>query len=133
MGKLKILLIEDDEIERLKFRKIVSQNGNHQVIEASNGEKALQILTDIELPNLIILDLNMPKMDGIEFLGTLKNKDALRFIPVIIMSTSSNLNDIKTCFELGIAGYLTKPLRYEDYKVKVESLCSYWSNNELIV
>ncbi len=133
MGKLKILLIEDDKIERLKFKKIASSNGNHQVIEASNGEKALNILEKIELPNLIVLDLNMPKINGVEFLEILKNNNALKFIPIVIMSTSSNLNDIKTCFELGIAGYITKPLRYEDYKAKVESLCLYWSNNELIV
>lgn len=132
MNKLKILLIEDDEIERLKFQRVMASCGNHKVIAAQNGEEALEILEKIELPNAIVLDLNMPRINGIEFLSILKNNEALKYIPIVIMSTSSNLNDIKTCFEIGIAGYMTKPLKYEEYKAKVEALCQYWSLNELI-
>ena len=87
MKKLKILLIEDDEIERMKFSKVASKLGNHTIIEAENGEKALETLEQIELPNLIVLDLNMPKVNGVEFLKILKANENLLYIPIIIMST----------------------------------------------
>ncbi len=132
MKKLKILLIEDDEIERMKFVRVCSKNTLHTIVEANNGERALDLLNTEELPNFIVLDLNMPKMDGIEFLKILKSKKELKFIPIVIMSTSNNYNDIKQCYEVGISGYMIKPLHYKDYKEKITSLLTYWENNELI-
>ena len=129
---MKILLIEDDEIERMKFSKVASKLGNHIIIEAENGEKALSILDQIESPNLIILDLNMPKINGIEFLKILKTNAQLQYIPILVMSTSNNHNDIKKCYEIGVSGYIIKPLHYQDYKQKITSLIAYWMNNELI-
>ena len=82
MKKLKILLIEDDEIERMKFSRVSSKLGKHTIVEAENGEKALEILHRIELPNLIVLDLNMPKVNGIEFLKIgIGNKNGSIFNP----------------------------------------------------
>ena len=132
MKNLKILLIEDDEIERMKFSKVASKNGNHTIIEAENGEKALDILKQIEMPNLIILDLNMPKINGVEFLKILKTIPNLQYIPIIVMSTSNNHNDIKKCYEIGASGYMIKPLHYEDYQEKITNLIGYWTHNELI-
>lgn len=132
MKKLKILLIEDDEIERMKFARVASGMGNHTIIEAENGEKALDILDQIELPNLIVLDLNMPKVNGVEFLGILKSNKALQYIPIVVMSSSNNHNDIKKCYEIGVSGYMIKPLHYEDYKKKISCLIGYWMDNELI-
>lgn len=133
MKKLKILLIDDDEIERMKFSKVVSKQGNHAIIEAENGEKALSLLEQIELPNLIVLDLNMPKINGVEFLKILKSNKDLQYIPIIIMSTSNNHNDIKKCYEIGVSGYMIKPLHYEDYQQKITNLIQYWIHNELIL
>ena len=132
MRKLKILLIEDDEIERMKFSRVASKMGNHTIIEAENGERALDTLDQIESPNLIVLDLNMPKINGIEFLKILKNNSSLNYIPIIVMSTSNNRNDIKKCYEIGVSGYMIKPLHYEDYKNKISNLIGYWMGNELI-
>ena len=132
MRKLKILLIEDDEIERMKFSKVASKLGNHSIEEAENGEKALEILDQIELPSLIILDLNMPKINGAEFLKILKSNPSLQYIPIVVMSTSNNHNDIKKCYEIGVSGYMIKPLHYEDYQKKITNLIQYWENNELI-
>ncbi len=131
---LTFLLIEDDEIERLKFARVLQKNNyNHTLIEAENGEKALEILeNNKELPDLIFLDLNMPKMNGLEFLKNLKSNPALRYTPVVILSTSSNHNDLKETYEVGIAGYIVKPLKYEDYAHKIKCLIEYWSVNELI-
>ncbi len=131
---LTFLLIEDDEIERLKFARVLQKNNyNHTLTEAENGEKALEILeNNKELPDLVFLDLNMPKMNGLEFLKILKSNPTLRYTPVVILSTSNNHNDLKESYEIGIAGYIVKPLKYEDYAHKIKCLIEYWSVNELI-
>ena len=133
MKILKILLIEDDMIEVMKLnRTIASLKLNHKIIEANNGEDALKILEKKdELPDIILLDLNMPKINGIEFLGILKNDSVLKYIPTIILTTSSNQKDLLECYKIGIAGYVLKPLKYEDYVSKIEKLLAYWSINEL--
>lgn len=131
---LKILFIEDDAIEVMKFNRVVSALGlTHQIIESNNGEAAIAFLKSKEnLPNIILLDLNMPKLNGIEFLTILKNDPVLKYIPTIILTTSNNFKDIKECYKIGIAGYILKPLKYEDYVFKIEKLLDYWSCNELI-
>ncbi|MFI1743405.1 response regulator [Thalassobellus sediminis] len=130
---LNILLIEDDMIEIMKFNRTISSlKLNHKIIEANNGEEALVILEKKEeLPDIILLDLNMPKIDGIEFLKILKADNALKFIPTIVLTTSNNQKDLLECYEIGIAGYVLKPLKYEDYVSKIEKLLAYWSINEL--
>jgi len=131
---LSILLIEDDRIEVMKLKRVLSKNQlNHQLSEAKNGEDALQVLRDkSKLPDIILLDLNMPKINGIEFLKILKNDPVLKYIPTVILTTSNNHNDVKQCYEIGIAGYILKPLKYEDYVEKINGLLEYWSLNELI-
>ena len=130
---LKILLIEDDVIEVMKFnRTIGSLNLSHKVIEANNGEDALKILENkTNRPDIILVDLNMPKINGIEFLNILKSDNVLRYIPAIVLTTSSNMKDLRECYEAGVAGYLLKPLKYEDYVSRTEKLLAYWSINEL--
>lgn len=133
-NKLKILLIEDDAIEVMKLNRVVSTlQLNHHIIEAGDGEEALKILEDKDrLPDIILLDLNMPKISGIEFLSILKNDAHLKYIPTIILTTSNNRKDLLECFEIGIAGYILKPLKYEDYISKLSKILAYWSINELI-
>ena len=132
--ELKILLIEDDTIELMKLnRAMLSLNMNHEVTEANNGEDALELLLKEKYyPDIILLDLNMPKINGIEFLEILKNNESLKFIPTIILTTSSNEKDLLACFNLGISGYILKPLKYDKYIEKINLLLSYWSANELI-
>jgi len=132
--KLKVLLIEDDMIEVMKLKRVTSSlETKHNVIEANNGEEALKILeTKENLPHLILLDLNMPKMNGIEFLKILKKDDVLKYIPTVILTTSNNKSDLLDCYNTGIAGYVLKPLKYQDYVLKIEHLLAYWSINELI-
>ncbi len=131
---LNILLIEDDAIEVMKFNRVLKTLGlNHKIIEANNGEEALSILKDKEIiPDIIILDLNMPKINGIEFLGILKNDEYLKYIPAIILTTSNNHRDVLECYKIGIAGYVLKPLKYEDYVERIRKMLEYWSTNELI-
>lgn len=133
-GSLNILLIEDDAIEIMKFNRVLStMNLKHKIIEANNGEEAITILKVKEIvPDIILLDLNMPKINGIEFLGILKADEYLKYIPAIILTTSNNRKDVMECYRMGIAGYLLKPLKYDDYVDSIKKLLEYWSCNELI-
>ena len=133
MKKLKILLIEDDMIEVMKFnRSINSLELPHKIVEANNGEEALRILeVKDNLPDIILLDLNMPKINGIEFLSILKKDAILKYIPTVILTTSNNEKDLVECYKIGVAGYILKPLKYEEYISKIEKLLAYWSINEL--
>lgn len=131
---LNILLIEDDAIEVMKFNRVLSSMPlKHKIVEANNGEEALTILKVNEVvPDLIILDLNMPKVSGIEFLRILKADEQLKYIPAVILTTSNNRSDVLECYDIGIAGYLLKPLKYDDYKERIIKLVEYWSVIELI-
>ncbi|MFT4780428.1 MAG: CheY-like chemotaxis protein [Psychroserpens sp.] len=131
---LKVLLIEDDTIEVMKLNRAISSlKLKHLIIEANNGEEALDFLEKKEmLPDIILLDLNMPKINGLEFLAILKKHDTLKYIPTIILTTSNNQKDLLECYKIGVAGYVLKPLRYEDYVLKIEKLLMYWSMNVLM-
>lgn len=131
---LRILLIEDDTIEVMKLKRAIAKlKMDHQLIEAEDGEKALDILKSIDtLPDIIFLDLNMPKINGIEFLKILKEDTVLRYLPTIILTTSNNRKDVLECYKHGVAGYIIKPLKYDEYIDKIEIALSYWSSNELI-
>lgn len=133
-SKLNILLIEDDTIEVMKFKRALAKlKMNHKLQNAQNGEEALKILEQKDsLPDIILLDLNMPKVNGIEFLTLLKNDEVLKYIPTVILSTSNNKKDLLECYKIGIAGYVLKPLKYEEYVSKIEKLLAYWSINQLI-
>lgn len=134
MKFLKILLVEDDEIQRLKFKKVCNKlNYSTRIYEAINGEKALEFLNDKNIFfDLIISDLNMPRMNGIEFLSRLKKSVKYKNIPVVVLSTSKNPSDLKKCSEIGISGYFTKPTKYSEYSQKVASLLDYWGKSEAL-
>jgi len=129
-----ILLIEDDLIEVMKLKRTVSKlNLKHSIIEAKNGEEALAYLRSGEkLPDIILLDLNMPRMNGIEFLAILKEDEILQYLPTVILTTSENRADLLKCYQAGIAGYVIKPLKYEDYEYKLNAVLEYWNVNQLV-
>jgi CheY-like chemotaxis protein len=130
---LKILLVEDNLIELMKMKRTVSfLKLEHQITEAKNAEIALEILEDNNgLPDIILLDLNMPKISGVEFLSILKSREEFRHIPTVILTTSNNKKDLEECYRIGVSGYILKPLKYEAYVKKIEQVLSYWSINEL--
>lgn len=131
---LNILFVEDDAIEVMMFNRVIQKIGiNHRLIEANNGENALEILNAKEIiPDIILLDLNMPKLNGVDFLRILKNDEHFKHIPTIVFTTSNNYRDISECYNIGIAGYIIKPLKYDDYLVLVKKTLDYWSSNELM-
>jgi CheY-like chemotaxis protein len=134
MKSLSILLIDDDKIERMKFKKVCKDISFHCVIEeAINGIQAIELLKDIKNSfNIIVLDLHMPGMDGLELLGKLKSNVRFNKIPIIIMSNSEDNNELKKCYDFGISGYFTKPAQFTKYSKRVKSLLKYWKRNEFI-
>lgn len=131
---MNILFIEDDTIETMKLHRTVSKlQMKFNIVEAKNGEEALKFLqSEAELPDIILLDLNMPRMSGIEFLKILKEDEKLRYLPTIVLTTSENRADLLECYRIGIAGYVIKPLKYEDYESKLKKVLDYWNINELV-
>jgi CheY-like chemotaxis protein len=131
--QLNVLLIEDNLIEIMKMKRTISfLKLNPTVNFANTGEEALSILEDkTNYPDLILLDLNMPKLSGKEFLLILKTNIYLKHIPIVILTTSGNQKDIDECYRIGIAGYILKPLKYDDYVTKIKNVLSYWSMNEI--
>lgn len=120
---MELLLVDDDAIDRELFADAIglAQKG-HKIEEAQNGEVALEYLHAADrLPDLIILDLNMPVKDGRETLMELKAHPRLRTIPVCIMSTSSSPFDIESAYTTGANLFLVKPL---DFKMLIEMLTS---------
>ncbi len=131
---MNILLIEDDEIEVMKLERTLTKlQLKHNLSKAKNGEQALEILrASSKLPDIILLDLNMPRMSGTEFLQILKEDEFLQYLPTIILTTSENRADLLKCYQIGVAGYIIKPLKYEDYQLKLQKVLEYWNINQLV-
>lgn len=131
---MKILFIEDDQIETMKMHRTIAKlETKHDIIEAKNGEEAFETLKNsAKLPDIILLDLNMPRMSGIEFLTILKNDENFKYLPTIILTTSQNRADLLECYKIGISGYIVKPLKYGDYEEKIKKVLNYWQVNELV-
>lgn len=129
-----ILLIEDDDIDVLSLKRAFKElNLPNPILNKKNGEEALAYLEqeDAELPAIILLDLNMPRMNGLEFLQTMKSKRPLNLIPVVILTTSSNKSDIDRAFELQAAGYMIKPIDFSEFKRTIMHVCNYWNTSRL--
>jgi len=106
-----ILIVDDDPDDRFFFHKAVKEiDDSNTCREAQHGVEGLQLLRSVpQLPDFIFLDLNMPMMDGREFLTEVKKDDKLKNIPVIIYTTSSYQKDVELTALLGAAYFLTKP------------------------
>lgn len=119
MSVVKILFVDDDTEDQFIMSSAFNQLGFAEAIHfENNGENALEYLNNRyqanSLPRLIILDLNMPRLNGTQTLAKLKNDHRLRHIPVIIYSTSLNNIEKEQCLQLGARDYVIKPLTYKD-------------------
>ncbi|MBI4358068.1 MAG: response regulator [Candidatus Omnitrophica bacterium] len=132
-NKRPILMAEDDEIDtetiRRAFRDVKIAN---RLDAVTNGEEALDYLRNEDKnPCLILLDLNMPRMNGFEFLKVVKRDDDLKRIPVVVITTSGEGRDKTECFNLGVAGYMVKPFDYQGFIEIVKALHHYWTVSEI--
>ncbi len=129
-----ILLVEDDEVDAMTVRRALKElHVNNPLMQVENGEEALKYLRQPGqvMPCIILLDLNMPVMGGIEFLQVAKHDAALRRIPVVVLTTSEEQQDKVASFDLGVAGYIRKPVDYRQFVEAVRSIDAYWTLSEL--
>src|SRR3970282_2560523 len=129
-----ILLVEDDEIDVMNVKRAFSKNNiKNPLFVAGNGVEALEMLKSviIPLPRIIILDINMPKMNGIEFLKVLREDEKLKNISVFGMTTSNEDSDKIDAYNLNVAGYIQKPLSFEKFISSVATLKNFWQLCEM--
>ncbi|NUY80453.1 response regulator [Flavobacterium sp. MAH-1] len=123
MDKHTILLVEDDELDIISVeRSLKKLETDYELRTAYNGIEALTALKGGLKPDVILLDLNMPKMNGIEFLRMLRADQTLKKLKVFVMTTSSESSDRDLAEELGISGYIIKPLNYTDNSKRPDSM-----------
>jgi CheY-like chemotaxis protein len=132
---LNILLVEDDEVDVMNVRRAFERNNvTNPLYVAGNGLEALAMLRDGTVPRerrLILLDLNMPKMNGIEFLQALRADPDLASTPVVILTTSNDDQDKIDAYNLNVAGYLLKPVTFSNFCERMSALNKYWTLVEM--
>ena len=132
---LNILLVEDDEVDVMNVRRAFDKNHiTNPLFVAGNGLEGLEKLRSGEVPQgrrIVLLDLNMPKMNGIEFLRELRNDPALAPTPVVVLTTSNNDRDKIDAFNLNVAGYLVKPVTFAEFSELMVTLNKYWTLVEM--
>jgi CheY-like chemotaxis protein len=129
-----ILLAEDDSVDAMTVKRAFSElKVCNELVRVVNGEEAIEYLkthTD-KRPCVILLDLNMPKMNGIEFLKVAKADNELRQIPVVMLTTSKEDRDKVETFKFSVAGYIVKPVDYKRFVDAMKVLNLYWTLSEL--
>jgi CheY-like chemotaxis protein len=132
---LNILLVEDDQVDVMNVKRAFDKNRiTNPLYVASNGIEALHMLRSGAVPpdrRLILLDLNMPKMSGIEFLRELRADSALSLTPVVVLTTSNDERDKVDAYNLNVAGYLLKPVTFINFVEVMAALNKYWALVEL--
>lgn len=137
---INILLVEDDEVDVMNVRRAFKKTGiTNPLYVATNGIEALAMLRSnngqpSSVPaerRLILLDLNMPKMGGIEFLVELRSDQQLRASPVVVMTTSNQDQDRVEAYNLNVAGYILKPVTFTNFVELMATLNNYWTLCEM--
>ena len=129
-----LLLIEDDNVDAMTVKRAMEEIGViESFVHLTNGEEALDYLQSEvnEKPCLILLDLDMPRMNGIEFLEKAKVDPGSRNIPVVVLTTSREDRDIVKTFENSVAGYMVKSIDYDQFVEKMRAICEYWALSRL--
>jgi len=129
-----ILLVEDDRVDAMTVLRALKEIRVKNPIEtAIDGERAIEILSRSKegLPCLILLDLKMPRMGGLEFLSVVKQNPLWRRIPVVVLTSSREEQDKIASYDLGVAGYIVKPVDYEQFVKVVRTIDLYWTLSEI--
>lgn len=125
----KILVVEDNpDDERLTIRALRRGNLANDIVVARNGEEALQIVFSLDpLPCVVLLDLKLPKVDGLDVLRQIRGNDHTRLLPVVILTSSSEDRDIIESYSLGANSYVQKPVEFEPFSEAIRQLGLYWA------
>ncbi len=130
-----ILMADDDADDKLMMKEALAENNiNHSIYFVSDGaelmdylhERGKFLLEKLAKPSLIILDLNMPKIDGREALGLIKSDTELKRIPIIVLTTSKAEDDIMKAYDLGVNSFISKPVGFSDLVTLTREICNYW-------
>lgn len=141
MQKLFILVAEDDSDDRFLLESAFKEKGYDDRIEfVENGVELIEFLGNIHdkkhghehYPYFILLDLNMPKMDGREVLKEIKQHPVFKRIPIIVFTTTKNENEIRRCYELGANTYVVKPVSFDGLLRVLDDIRGYWFNTAAI-
>lgn len=131
--KTDILLVEDNiDDAGLVIRALRKNDPALPVLHLNNGEEALQFLypengeAPRDLPRLILLDLKMPKVDGLGLLSRIKSDERTRAIPVVMLTSSNQNSDITSCYRMGANSYIVKPVDFGDFVRVVSGISQYW-------
>ncbi|MES2730576.1 MAG: response regulator [Bacteroidota bacterium] len=130
---LHILLVEDDDVDIMNVKRAFKKNNiTNPLAIANNGMEALEKLKGnaeqriSPTPKIVLLDINMPRMGGIEFLQEVRKDPALKSLSVFVMTTSNEESDKVAAYDLNVAGYILKPLSFESFVTAVSVLNHYW-------
>jgi CheY-like chemotaxis protein len=128
---VEIVVVEDDPNDaELIMRVLKKHNLANKVVLLTDGEQALEFLagkkSSTHVPKVVLLDIKLPKVDGIEVLKVLKADDRTKNIPVVILTSSREERDVVAAYELGVNSYVTKPIKFDDFAKAVSELGLYW-------
>lgn len=127
----KIILVEDN-LDDVRLTKLAYENLDisSQFVHCINGEEVLAFLKSEPLSNInyILLDLNMPKLNGFDVLKNFQIDEELKRLPVIVFTTSSNPSDISKCYELGANAYVVKPFDFMDLEKTISAISNFWGD-----
>jgi CheY-like chemotaxis protein len=132
---LNILLVEDDQVDVMNVKRAFERNRiSNPLFVAGDGLEALRMLRDGTVPRsrrIILLDLNMPRMSGIECLREIRKDPELQYTPVVVLTTSNDERDKIEAYNLNVAGYLLKPVTFVNFVELMAALNKYWTLVEL--
>lgn len=129
-----IMIVDDDRVDSMTISRALKDiHVTNVIIYKQNGEEAAEYLLNEsnERPCIILLDLNMPKMNGVEFLKKMKDQDHFKRIPVIVLTTSTEEQDKVNTFDLGVSGYMKKPVDYHQFVEVMKTIDMYWTLSEI--
>lgn len=134
--EVEVLLVEDNPHDaELTLRALKTHNLANKLFHVKDGAEAIEFLFSqgdyINRrvdggPKIVLLDLKLPKVDGIEVLRKIKTDDRTKLTPVVVMTSSREDRDLKECYKLGVNGYVVKPVEFEDFALAVSQLGLYW-------
>ena len=126
-----VLLVDDDTVDVMTVKRAFRQMGVvNQLVVKGDGEEALEYLKSTPvLPRLILLDLNMPRMNGLEFLQEIKSDEVFSAIPVIVLSTSGENSDVSACFRNSVVAYIVKQHSHDQFVRELRIYNTYWTTD----